>query len=142
MDAFLKLCANSIFRHRERLLAELDSGQTIFRTHTANEATSLTCSQYLAIYRRRGEHISELATAHAFSLREDVLALCKELEKPPDEPVRIWSFSKPPYYDYDVFEGAETRRILGCILGVDDRLIDNQTRETLWGKTDKRQPEK
>jgi hypothetical protein len=61
------------------------------------------------------------------------LALCDELAKTPEEPVELWSFSMAPYYKFNVFEGANSQRILGCNFAADQRLMIEQEWEELWG---------
>lgn len=130
---FLKICETANFRHQDELMTELKSGKAIFNSDIPADVRLLPASHYLAIYQRRAKHLQKYSTAHAASLKEDVLALCKELEKTPQSLVQIWSFSKPPYFDYSVFVDTANNHILGCILGIDARLIDESTRIELWG---------
>jgi hypothetical protein len=92
----------------------------------------LPCRHFLEIYRYRAVHLSRYQTAHARSLREDVLALCDELAKTPEEPVQVWRFSMAPYYNFAVFEGVNSQRILGCNSTADRRLMSEQEWEELW----------
>ena len=130
----LKNFEHTYFRHREELLTELNSGQTTFYSHTLADVHQLPAKHYLAIYQQRAKHVQKFTTEHAVSLRNDLVALCQELKKTPEEFVQIWSFSKLPYFNYAVFVGASNHQIFGCILAVDDRLIDDETRIQLWGK--------
>ncbi|HEX4950234.1 MAG TPA: hypothetical protein VFZ34_26440 [Blastocatellia bacterium] len=133
---FLKISKTSNYRHREQLMVELQTGQTVLQPHSDADKNWLPCRHYLEIYQRRARYAQQYMTAteHVVGLTNDCLALCEELVKTPDEPVEIWSFTKQPYFNYAVFVGANSHHILGCILGVDDRLIDDTTRKILWGE--------
>jgi len=136
VDQFLRLCEAQTFRHKERLISGLKSGECLLRTSPTFHKNRLPCSHYFAIYQRRAKLLEKCTTDHGRNLRADALALCDALANSPDEPVMIWSFTQAPYFDYSVFEGATSHHILGCVFGVDDRLIDAKTRKELWGETE------
>ena len=126
---FIERHKNSDFRHKDELFAGLSSGDCVIES---SPDTSLPCKHFLRIYRIRAEHLQQYATPHAESLLADVLALCEELGRTPDEMCRLWNFSMPPYSDLAVFEGAESDRVLGCIFAVDKRFISPDKWESLW----------
>ena len=64
----------------------------------------------------------------------DTADLCSGLRGHQTDRCELWSFTEAPYFKYGVFVGHESRIILGCIRGVDDRLITPETRIELWGE--------
>jgi hypothetical protein len=138
LEIFLHRHEHSHFRHSKELMAEIRAGKCVLaRTQNSRRSRStVPCHRVLEIYCYRAVALSRYQTAHACSLREDVLALCDELAKMPEEPVELWSFSMAPYYRFNVFEGANSQRILGCIIAVDQSLMTEQELEELWGIED------
>ena len=131
-EQFIERHKDSEFRLKDELFAKLSSGECVLDYNPEGQQSSLPCSHFLHIYRRRAEHLRRFDAPHAQRLREDALALCEELAKTPDEICRLWVFSLPPYSDYTVFEGAESGRILGCLFTVDKRLAPSDEWERLW----------
>jgi hypothetical protein len=131
-EIFLDRHERSQFRHRDELLAAILSGECVLTERPRPELSSLPCSYFLHIYQIRARHLEPYTTPHARSIWEDVLDLCEELEKTPDEPVQFWSFAMAPHVVFNVSEGAETLRVLGCIKAVDRRLIAPEAWEALW----------
>lgn len=86
----------------------------------------MPCAVVLRIYKRREEHLRSLGS-DGEALLADVTALCEELEKMPDELIQGWTFEMPPHYSFNVFEGITSQKMLGCSLGIDKRLVDNDT---------------
>lgn len=129
------------FHHRETLIEGIERGDVTLQSFT--EDSSQKASSYLRIYEFRLEGLDRRLgnTNHVSELKSDVRALCAGLAKEPDDRVDLWIFSKDPYYTYSVFVGHETRSVFGCFRGVDDRLIDAETRRTLWGENEGEQVE-
>ncbi len=129
---FVRRHKASDFRHKVMLFDGLKSGACVLEHSPRDATSSLPCSHFLSIYRVRAEHLLRYGTPHAVSLREDMLELCGEFEKTPEEGCCVWSFSVPPYYSIVAFEGAETNRVLGCILAADKRLMLPEDWKRLW----------
>jgi hypothetical protein len=125
---FIARHSQSDFRHKDELLSLLTSGDATFE----NNPSLVSCRDLLSIYRRRADHLQKFATPHAHQLRDDVLALCEGLATTQDENCRLWNFSSPPNSDYTVFEGAETGRILGCVLAKNKLLTPPDEWDNLW----------
>jgi len=128
---FIARHSQSDFRHKDALLSLLTSGDAIFETNSS----LVSCRDLLKIYRRRADHLRRFATPHARELRDDVLALCDGLATTRDENCRLWNFSSPPNCEYTVFEGAETGRILGCVLAKNKLLTPPDEWDNLWRET-------
>ncbi len=136
LEIFLQRHEHSHFRHSEELIAGIRAGMCVLvRTPYCRHSRRplLPCRHFLKIYRYRAVHLSRYQTAYACSLREDVLALCDELGKTLEEPVQFWRFSMARYYNFVVFEDANSHRILGCTFSADRRLMSEQEWEELWG---------
>lgn len=120
------------FRHRDAIVSGLREGD--ISLSSVSEDSSQTASAYSDIYEFRLQHLkSKSATDHVESLRSDVEALCEGLKTDPSDSCDLWIFTEPPHFSYSVFVGRRSRRVLGCIKGVDDRLIDDSIRRELWG---------
>ena len=132
-DDFVTIHGGSTFRHSEELFAAIHSGACLLTTSALGDR-SLPCSNLLSIYRTRTNMLRErnLNSLHANGLLSDLEALTSELERSQDEPCGVWCFSLQPHHMIDVFEALHTHRILGCIRAVDDRLIDEETRNHIW----------
>jgi len=128
---FIARHSQSDFRHKDALLSLLTSGDAIFETNSS----LVSCRDLLKIYRRRADHLRRFTTPHARELRDDVLALCDGLATTRDENCRLWNFSSPPNCEYTVFEGAETGRILGCVLAKNKLLTPPDEWDNLWRET-------
>ena len=137
VETFLKRHERTRFRHSEELIACIKSGECALQMSPGLTAAPVPTDRLLQIYQRRAEHLKQFDSPHAQHSCEDVLALCEELKRVPDESVQFWSFSKPPHFEYSVFESSKSHEILGCILGVDKRQISERDWEVLW-KEDKR----
>lgn len=134
LDDFRSRYAGADFPHQAELWGGLLRGDWSLRSAPDTAATNLTCSHYLRICQVRERLLRRFSTAHAQRVRADVLSLCRELALNPEEPVLLWMFASPPYHDLAVFEGAMSRRILGCIAGVDARLVSPEEWTTLRGE--------
>jgi len=132
IETFLKRHEGTRFRHSEELIACIKSGQCTLESKPDPAIAPVPTSHALRVYRRRAEHLKQFDSLHAQNIRADVLALCEELEKLPDEMVHVWSFSMAPYFTYEVFESTRLHSILGCILAVDKKRIDEKAWEALW----------
>ena len=121
------------FRHSEHLLPGLRTGKILL--HAASEDSETTASHYLDIYEFRLKRLAERTehTSHTSTLRDDVQELVDGLAKRPGEPCDLWMFTETPHFGYSVWIGRESRRIYGCIRGVDDRLVTPEIRSELWG---------
>lgn len=131
-ERFIEKYRDCEFRHKDELFARLRADECIIKGTPEDHGRWESCRHFLSIYRIRAEHLRQFDTPHAQRLREDALALCEELAKTPDEVCRLWRFSLPPHSFYIVFEGAESGRILGCILGADKLLMPPDEWERLW----------
>ena len=82
-------------------------------------------SHYLDIYEFRLKRLDERTqhTEHTTSLRFDTANFCDGLRAHPTDTCELWSFTESPHFTYGVFVGHKSRLVLGCIRGVDDRLI-------------------
>lgn len=130
---FVTTFADADFRHREPLLSGIRGGA--ISLESVSEDSSQEASAYSDIYEFRLEHLRrKQATQHVESMRSDVEALCEGLKADPSDPCDLWNFTEPPYFLYSVFVGRRSRRVLGCVKAVDDRLIDEQIRRELWGE--------
>lgn len=137
MDAasqrFVAHFGDAVFRHCAPLLSGLRKGAITLES--LSEESSQTASAYSDIYEFRLRHLNgKPATEHVESLRLDVEALCVGLKADPADPCDLWIFTEPPHFSYSVFVGHRSRNVLGCIRGVDDRLIDDSIRLKLWGR--------
>lgn len=131
LNDFITRHGRATFRHSAELFAAIRSGACVL-DHAANGTQSLPCSHLVHIYRRRADHLRQFSSPHAACVTADVLALLAELERSPEEPCGLWGFSLSPHFKFSIFEGLTSQRILGCIRGVDDRLIDGPIRKKLW----------
>jgi len=131
VETFLKRHEEKRFRHSDELIACIKSGKCALEI-TPDSPASVATSHLLRTYRRRAEHLKQFGSLHAQDVRDDVVALCDELEKTSEECVLLWMFSMPLHFDYSVFEGGRLHEILGCILGVDKRRINEKDWEALW----------
>lgn len=118
---FIQKYREQSFPHCEALFLALDKGEANLH---GEESDPIPCAVVLGNYKRRAEHLRTLGS-EGEALLADVAALCEELEKVPDELVQGWIFEMPPNYLFYVFEGVNSKRILGCSLGIDKRVVDN-----------------
>lgn len=118
---FIERYGEQSFPHSEVLFTALDKGEATLHTE---QSQPMPCAVVLRIYKRRAEHLRSLGL-EGKELLTDVTALCEELEKRPDELIQGWTFEMPPHYLWYVFEGVNSKRILGCSLGVDKRLVNS-----------------
>ena len=133
LETFLKKHERTRFPHSEELFTCIKSGKCRLEVTPDSTGTNVSSSHLLRVYRRRAEHLKGLSTQRAQSIYSDVVTLCETLEKAEDEEVQLWLFSMPPYFEYSVFEGSGSGKILSCILAVDRRLIDEEGWQQLWG---------
>lgn len=132
LEHFIEKHKDSEFLHKEELFIGLYSGKCVLDQSPESHQYLASCSELLTTHRLRAEHLRHYKTPHARRLREDTLAFCDELAKTLDERCRLWIFSMPPYCNFIVFEGAESKKILGCILAADKRLTPPDEWEGLW----------
>lgn len=121
LQEFIERYREQSFPHSEVLFSALDKREA--KLHT-EESDPIPCDAVLRVYKRRAEHLRSLG-AEGKDLLADVTALCEELEKVPDELVQGWTFEMAPHCLFYVFEGVDSTRILGCSLGIDKRLVNN-----------------
>jgi len=124
------------FRHSEVLLRGICEGE--ISVDSASEGSSQQAGAYLDIYEFRLEGLVDRrgTTEHIESLRADVTVLCEGLREDRNEPCDLWIFEEPPYYMYSVWIGRRSRKILGCVKGIDDRLISDAQRRQIWGEAE------
>ena len=124
------------FNHHQKLISGLRSGGILLRSPPSESLSPV--SHYLDIYEFRLKRLDQCPepqqTEHMKSLRFDAANFCDGLRAHPTDTCELWSFTESPHFTYGVFVGHESRVILGCIRGVDDRLINSDTRLELWGK--------
>ena len=123
------------FHHKETLIEGMKKNEVSFESLT--EDACQRASDYLELYvfRLRGMDRRLGNRAHVSDLKSDVRALCAGFAAEPDDLVDLLIFTKDPYYTYSVFVGHESRAVFGCIRGVDNRLVDADTRRMLWGES-------
>ena len=132
-ERFASEFAGTDFRHSSMLMGGIHDGS--ITTFSVSEDSSLPASHYLDIYRLRLKGLKARdRTPHVDSMQNDVSALCDGLSSEPTEPCDLWIFQQQPYYNFSVWVGRESRSILGCIRGVDNRLVDDKIRADLWGE--------
>ena len=133
---FISEFESTPFNHQQKLISGLRSGEVSL--HSAPKEKLLSISHFLAVYEFRLQHLEKRFgskhTSHTKSLRYDTADLCSGLRGHQTDRCELWSFTEAPYFKYGVFVGHESRIILGCIRGVDDRLITPETRIELWGE--------
>jgi hypothetical protein len=131
-ERFLAKHRDSEFRHKDELFGALAAGKCSLDLSSQENASPVTCSHLLNVYRRRTEHLQRYATPHAQRLREDTLALCTALAEIPNESCRIWMFTMPPHSNFAIFEAEERGEILGCVRAEDKRFTPTDEWEKLW----------
>ena len=134
-QTFLERYENSEFRHRELLTKALRAQRCTLGSVTEEQWSRLPCWHYRGIYQERADNLQRFSSAYARRLRTDCLALCEELAKTPDEGVQLWLFEMPPQFRFWVFTGLASERILGCLLLLDNRIIDDEMNAILWRET-------
>lgn len=137
---FAEEFADDEFRHSKALIDGIRDGS--ISLYSAPDRSKQRAAEYLHIYRSRLDHLqTRTDTAHVNSLREDVRVLCENLSLDPNQKCELWIFNQIPYYDYSIFVGHLNRDIIGCVRGVDDRLIDQDMRRQLWGDSEEKKKE-
>ena len=123
----------SDFRHREPLVSGIRDGH--IKLSTVCEDSNQQASAYSNIYEFRLRRLdSRPDTEHTRTLRSDVAALCEGLKSDPGDPCDLWIFVEPPYFIYSIFVSRRSRKVCGCVRGVDDRLITDEIKRDLWGE--------
>ncbi len=92
-------------------------------------------SELLEIYRRRAEHLLRFDSEHATRLRADTLELCSKFERMQEAMCNIWRVRVNERESLLVFEGSNTRTLLGVLHVVDARSLTPEDRRTFWGAT-------
>jgi hypothetical protein len=115
------------FPHSDERFAALDKGAAVLHSGPSASPAQNPCSHVLGIYRVRARILAKRDTQYTRGVLANVIALRGELEKTPDEPCQVWIFTKPPPFNFRVFEAPESKRILGRTLGIDPRLVDPQS---------------
>jgi hypothetical protein len=128
---FFELCENLVFPHREELLRGIETGEYLLKNHSNLKVPS---SELLDIYGRRAKHLMKYKSNHAQRLRGEVLIFLDNLEKLSNEKVKFWSFSKDEASSYDIFEGVNSQKILGCFLTVSKEKVAESEWEKLWSE--------
>ena len=135
-ETFVREFEFAPFNHGATLIAGLQSGDVLLRSAPKKPMSSV--SHYLDIYETRQKRLDERPkaehTEHTESLQFDVTVLCQGLRFQETGAVELWSFAESPHFLYTVFVGHQSRMVLGCVKGVDDRLVTPETRTELWGK--------
>ena len=127
-ERFKEICTKSVFTYREKVLNEL--GNSEYTLNSRNKS-AVPAKDVLNIYNGRAQRLSKYTGTHAIRLRNEVVALCRELEKYPNDLIEVLSFSDGETSDYVLF--CNSHRILGCLLTVDRRKVTDKHWEELWG---------
>ncbi len=139
VTAFVAEFGDANFRHAEHLIAGLRSGTIQF--HSASES-SQTSEGFISIYKIRRDRLSNeydgKHTEHTQALCADLEVLCRGLNESSDPNCDLWTFAEEPYFQYCVFVGRPSRKVLGCFRAVDNRLIKPEIRKQLWGEPTRR----
>lgn len=135
-ERFIESFKNSEFRYKDEIFNGLDSGEMRFDRTSESKEYKHSCKHFLDIYQGRATHLKRFDSAHANRLREETVALCKELAKSPNENCNIWTFFAPPHSTYHVFV-SESGGVLGTLLTASKLLMTADEWEKLWGRKDK-----
>jgi hypothetical protein len=129
---FQNLVENSLFNHREKIIEGLKNGSLILEDKSENETHS---QSLLEIYQHRAIGLAQRKKGvHAERLVKDTLAFCENLAKLPDEKVRFWHLKIDNVWGYTVFEGVESKSVLGCIFTADRRFVSEEEWNEIWNK--------
>ncbi len=129
---FLNLVENSLFNYREKIIEGLKSGKLILEDKLKNEVFS---QSLLEIYQHRANGLAQREKGiHSERLVKDTLAFCENLAKFPDDRVSFWRLRIDNVWSYTVFEGTESKKILGCILTADRRFVSEEEWNEIWNK--------
>lgn len=131
IQKFIKLCESSSFPHREELLRGIEVGEYLLESFSNSQVPAKELS---GTYKIKAEIAGRNNSFHARRLADDTLQLVSELENAPDDKVNFWHFSVNEASHYVCFEGANSNKILGCILTVDKRKVSESEWEKLWNK--------
>ena len=137
--SFLKEFEKATFNHSEELLEGIRNGDALLNNVPRKEM--LSTSHYLNIWQFRLDSLQEKMdlltskpTQHLVAITEDMAQLCDGLRSEPDDSVQLWIFLKDPHFVFAIFVANESRQLLGCVRSVDNRLIDAEVRQELWGE--------
>lgn len=129
IQKFLEVCESSSFPYREELLDGIRSKKVIFVSFTDTEFSS---KHFHDIYFVRAKILARDKSNHAQRIRTEVLIFLENLELLPDEKIKGWGFSKDETSNFAVFEGINSRSILGCILATDKTKVSEEEWQNLW----------
>lgn len=92
----------------------------------------------LDIYRHRAENLTRVKTAHAAALREEVLALCRGLERLSEDWCRWWRFRGEDGASYAFLEAAESKELIASLHSWDARYVSDDKYLEVWGNRGRR----
>lgn len=132
LSAFLARHALARFRHRERLLDGLRD-RSVELVHVPGPHECVACTGLLDSYARLGSSLTDARGGYRASLREDLRVLCEALWNHQGHDAALWAFHLPPGFTFSVWECGDDGALLGCVLGIERALTDEDTFTRFFG---------
>ena len=129
LQRFFELCENSSFPHREEIINQIRSKEVNLHSYSQTKSNG---KQFFDIYKFRGERLAKSETEYGKRLSNEIKLLCDNLEISLEDEIGLWIFSKKPNWIYAMFENIRTKKILGCTLGTDKRIVSENDYEKYW----------
>lgn len=113
-EDFLGQHGQESFKYSEELLEGLESGECEFTSYTGGEKNRMTGKAFVEIYGRKAKNLNQSDDDYSKTLQDDLIDLCKVMEKLGDEIVDVWSFSDGPTF-YSAFVPRSTGKVVSVV---------------------------